>query len=247
LLAGSNAAARALDKEQWSPRRDEAYIGVLVDDLITLGTSEPYRMFTSRAEYRLVLREDNADLRLTEKGRKLGLVGDERWAQFSEKREAIEQEKQRLKDTWVQPKTEQAETLNEKLKSPLSREYNLADLIKRPEIGYRDVADLKGESVTDPQVAEQVEIQFKYAGYIDRQRDEIEQMRRQENTKLPASFNYDQISGLSNELTLKLKEVRPDTIAQASRIQGMTPAAISLLLVYLKKQQLSNKQNKAAS
>lgn len=247
LLAGSNAAARALDKEQWSPRRDEAYIGVLVDDLITLGTSEPYRMFTSRAEYRLVLREDNADLRLTEKGRELGLVGDERWAQFSEKREAIEQEKQRLKDTWVQPKTEQAETLNEKLKSPLSREYNLADLIKRPEIGYADVADLKGESVTDPQVAEQVEIQFKYAGYIDRQRDEIEQMRRQENTKLPASFDYDQISGLSNELTLKLKEVRPDTIAQASRIQGMTPAAISLLLVYLKKQQLSNKQNKAAS
>uniref|UniRef100_UPI0035680227 tRNA uridine-5-carboxymethylaminomethyl(34) synthesis enzyme MnmG n=1 Tax=Pontibacterium sp. TaxID=2036026 RepID=UPI0035680227 len=247
LLAGSNAAARALDKEQWSPRRDEAYIGVLVDDLITLGTSEPYRMFTSRAEYRLVLREDNADLRLTEKGRELGLVGDERWAQFSEKREAIEQEKQRLKDTWVQPKTAQAETLNEKLKSPLSREYNLADLIKRPEIGYEDVADLKGESVTDPQVAEQVEIQFKYAGYIDRQRDEIEQMRRQENTKLPASFDYDQISGLSNELTLKLKEVRPDTIAQASRIQGMTPAAISLLLVYLKKQQLSKKQNKAAS
>lgn len=247
LLAGSNAAARALDKEQWSPRRDEAYIGVLVDDLITLGTSEPYRMFTSRAEYRLVLREDNADLRLTEKGRELGLVGDERWAQFSEKREAIEQEKQRLKDTWVQPKTAQAETLNEKLKSPLSREYNLADLIKRPEIGYADVADLKGESVTDPQVAEQVEIQFKYAGYIDRQRDEIEQMRRQENTKLPASFDYDQISGLSNELTLKLKEVRPDTIAQASRIQGMTPAAISLLLVYLKKQQLSKKQNKAAS
>ncbi|MCO4759108.1 MAG: tRNA uridine-5-carboxymethylaminomethyl(34) synthesis enzyme MnmG, partial [Oceanospirillaceae bacterium] len=220
---------------------------VLVDDLITLGTSEPYRMFTSRAEYRLILREDNADLRLTEKGRELGLVGDERWAQFSEKREAIEQEKQRLKDTWVQPKTEQAETLNEKLKSPLSREYNLADLIKRPEIGYLDVADLKGESVTDPQVAEQVEIQFKYAGYIDRQRDEIEQMRRQENTKLPASFDYDQVSGLSNELTLKLKEVRPDTIAQASRIQGMTPAAISLLLVYLKKQQLSNKQNKAAS
>ena len=247
LLAGSNAAARALDKEQWSPRRDEAYIGVLVDDLITLGTSEPYRMFTSRAEYRLVLREDNADLRLTEKGRELGLVGDERWAQFSEKREAIEQEKQRLKDTWVQPKTAQAKTLNEKLKSPLSREYNLADLIKRPEIGYADVADLKGESVTDPQVAEQVEIQFKYAGYIDRQRDEIEQMRRQENTKLPASFDYDQISGLSNELTLKLKEVRPDTIAQASRIQGMTPAAISLLLVYLKKQQLSKKQNKAAS
>lgn len=247
LLAGSNAAARALEKEQWFPRRDEAYIGVLVDDLITHGTSEPYRMFTSRAEYRLILREDNADLRLTEKGRELGLVGDERWAQFSEKREAIEREKQRLKDTWIQPKTQQAEVLNEKLKSPLSREYNLADLIKRPEIGYADIADLKGESVADPQVAEQVEIQFKYAGYIDRQRDEIEQMRRQENTKLPASFDYDQISGLSNELTLKLKDIRPDTIAQASRIQGMTPAAISLLLVYLKKQQLSNKQKKAAS
>ena len=247
LLAGSNAAARAQEKEQWSPRRDEAYIGVLVDDLITLGTSEPYRMFTSRAEYRLILREDNADLRLTEKGRELGLVGDERWALFSEKREAIELEKQRLRDTWVQPKSEQATELNEKLKTPLSREYNLADLIKRPELVYADVANLKGEAVSDPQVAEQVEIQFKYAGYIDRQRDEIEQMRRQENTKLPADFDYDQVGGLSNELTMKLKEVRPETIAQASRIQGITPAAISLLLVYLKKQQLTKKQDKAAS
>jgi len=247
LLAGSNAAARAQEKEQWSPRRDEAYIGVLVDDLITLGTSEPYRMFTSRAEYRLILREDNADLRLTEKGRELGLVGDERWAHFSEKREAIELEKQRLRDTWVQPKSEQATELNEKLKTPLSREYNLADLIKRPELVYADVANLKGEAVSDPQVAEQVEIQFKYAGYIDRQRDEIEQMRRQENTKLPADFDYDQVGGLSNELTMKLKEVRPETIAQASRIQGITPAAISLLLVYLKKQQLTKKQDKAAS
>lgn len=247
LLAGSNAAARAQEKEQWSPRRDEAYIGVLVDDLITLGTSEPYRMFTSRAEYRLILREDNADLRLTEKGRELGLVGDARWAHFSEKREAIELEKQRLRDTWVQPKSEQAAELNAKLKTPLSREYNLADLIKRPELVYADVANLKGEAVSDPQVAEQVEIQFKYAGYIDRQRDEIEQMRRQENTKLPADFDYDQVGGLSNELTMKLKEIRPETIAQASRIQGITPAAISLLLVYLKKQQLTKKQNKAAS
>lgn len=247
LLAGSNAAARAQDKEQWSPRRDEAYIGVLVDDLITLGTSEPYRMFTSRAEYRLILREDNADLRLTEKGRELGLVGDERWAHFSEKREAIELEKQRLRDTWIQPKSEQATELNEKLKTPLSREYNLADLIKRPELEYTDIADLKGEAVSDPQVAEQVEIQFKYAGYIDRQRDEIEQMRRQENTKLPTDFDYDQVSGLSNELTMKLKEIRPETIAQASRIQGMTPAAISLLLVFMKKQQLTKKQDKAAS
>lgn len=247
LLAGSNAAARAQEKEQWSPRRDEAYIGVLVDDLITLGTSEPYRMFTSRAEYRLILREDNADLRLTEKGRELGLVGDERWAQFSEKREAIELEKQRLRDTWIQPKSEQATELNEKLKTPLSREYNLADLIKRPELVYADIAHLKGDAVCDPQVAEQVEIQFKYAGYIDRQRDEIEQMRRQENTKLPADFDYDQVSGLSNELTMKLKDVRPETIAQASRIQGMTPAAISLLLVFMKKHQLTKKQDKAAS
>ena len=234
LLAGSNAAARALDKEQWSPRRDEAYIGVLVDDLITLGTSEPYRMFTSRAEYRLILREDNADLRLTEKGRELGLVGEERWTRFCEKREAIEQEKQRLRDTWVQPSSTEATQLNEKLKNPLSREYNLADLIKRPELGYADVAGLNGEPVDDAQVAEQVEIQFKYAGYIDRQRDEIEQMRRQENTRLPENFDYDQVGGLSNELTAKLKEVRPETIAQASRIQGMTPAALSLLLVYLK-------------
>lgn len=246
LLAGCNAAARAQEKEQWSPRRDEAYIGVLVDDLITLGTSEPYRMFTSRAEYRLILREDNADLRLTEKGRALGLVGDERWAKFCEKREAIEQEKQRLKETWIQPKSEQADNLNGKLKTPLSREYNLADLIKRPELNYADVADLKGEPVEDAQVAEQVEIQFKYAGYIDRQRDEIEQMRRQENTPLPEDFDYDQVGGLSNELKMKLKEVRPVTIAQASRIQGITPAAISLLLVYLKKQQLSSKQQKVA-
>jgi len=247
LLAGSNAAARALDKEQWSPRRDEAYIGVLVDDLITLGTSEPYRMFTSRAEYRLILREDNADLRLTEKGRELGLVGEERWTRFCEKREAIEQEKQRLRDTWVQPSSTEATQLNEKLKNPLSREYNLADLIKRPELGYADVAGLNGEPVDDAQVAEQVEIQFKYAGYIDRQRDEIEQMRRQENTRLPENFDYDQVGGLSNELTAKLKEVRPETIAQASRIQGMTPAALSLLLVYLKKQQMSSQQNKAVS
>lgn len=241
LLAGANAALRALDKEQWYPRRDEAYIGVLVDDLITLGTSEPYRMFTSRAEYRLILREDNADLRLTEKGRELGLVGDERWQQFCEKREAIEREQQRLKETWIQPGSSEAEKLAAKLKTPLSREYNLADLLKRPELVYADVATLKGDAVDNDQVAEQVEIQSKYAGYIDRQRDEIEQMRRQENTPLPEAFDYDQVGGLSNELKAKLQEVRPVTIAQASRIQGMTPAAISLLLVYLKKQQLSKK------
>ncbi|MGB0466005.1 MAG: tRNA uridine-5-carboxymethylaminomethyl(34) synthesis enzyme MnmG [Pontibacterium sp.] len=246
LLAGMNAAARALERDQWYPRRDEAYIGVLVDDLITLGTSEPYRMFTSRAEYRLILREDNADLRLTEKGRELGLVGDERWKKFSEKREAIEVEKQRLRDTWVQPKSAEAEILNKQLKTPLSREYNLADLIKRPEVTYKDIAAIKGEAVSDPQVAEQVEVQFKYAGYIDRQRAEIDQMRRQENTPLPNDFDYNRVSGLSNELKMKLNDVRPETIAQASRIQGMTPAAISLLLVYIKKQQLSAKQKKAS-
>ncbi|WP_420599647.1 tRNA uridine-5-carboxymethylaminomethyl(34) synthesis enzyme MnmG [Neptuniibacter sp.] len=239
LLAGANAALRALEKDQWYPRRDEAYIGVLVDDLITLGTSEPYRMFTSRAEYRLILREDNADLRLTEKGRELGLIGDERWQAFCEKREAIEQEQQRLKETWIQPNTEEANELAPKLKTPLSREYNLADLLKRPELVYSDVAHLKGEAVEDDQVAEQVEIQNKYAGYIDRQKDEIEQMRRQENTPLPDGFDYEQVGGLSNELKAKLKEVQPQTISQASRIQGMTPAAISLLLVYLKKHQMT--------
>ncbi|MGH1431055.1 MAG: tRNA uridine-5-carboxymethylaminomethyl(34) synthesis enzyme MnmG [Neptuniibacter sp.] len=239
LLAGANAALRALEKDQWYPRRDEAYIGVLVDDLITLGTSEPYRMFTSRAEYRLILREDNADLRLTEKGRELGLIGDERWQAFCEKREAIEQEQQRLKETWIQPNTEEANELAPKLKTPLSREYNLADLLKRPELVYSDIAHLKGEAVEDDQVAEQVEIQNKYAGYIDRQKDEIEQMRRQENTPLPDGFDYEQVGGLSNELKAKLKEVQPQTISQASRIQGMTPAAISLLLVYLKKHQMT--------
>jgi len=242
LLAGLNAALRAFDQEQWYPRRDEAYIGVLVDDLITLGTSEPYRMFTSRAEYRLILREDNADLRLTEKGRELGLVSDERWQAFCEKREAIEQEQQRLKETWVQAGSDEAKQLEPKLGSPLSREYNLADLIKRPELNYADVAGLKGEPVENPQVAEQVEIQFKYAGYIDRQKDEIAQMRRKENTPLPDSFDYEQVGGLSNELKAKLLEVRPATIAQASRIQGMTPAAISLLLVYLKKHHMAARQ-----
>ena len=239
LLAGANAALRALDKDQWYPRRDEAYIGVLVDDLITLGTSEPYRMFTSRAEYRLILREDNADLRLTEKGRELGLVGDERWEAFCKKKELIEREQQRLKDTWIQPNSAEANALAPKLKTPLSREYNLSDLLKRPELSYRDVAHLKGEGLDDGQAAEQVEIHNKYAGYIDRQKDEIEQMRRQEGTLLPEGFDYEQVGGLSNELKAKLKDIRPETISQASRIQGMTPAAISLLLVYLKKHQLS--------
>ncbi|MDP2522984.1 tRNA uridine-5-carboxymethylaminomethyl(34) synthesis enzyme MnmG [Neptunomonas phycophila] len=245
LLAGLNAAARSQGKDQWYPHRDEAYIGVLVDDLITMGTSEPYRMFTSRAEYRLILREDNADLRLTEKGRELGLVGDERWAAFCKKRESIELEQQRLRSTWIQPNTPEAEKLAAKLSSPMNREYNLADLLKRPELSYADVATLKGEHQEDPQVAEQVEIQFKYAGYIDRQLEDIEKMRLQEDTPLPESFDYDIIGGLSNELKSKLNQQRPSTLAQASRIQGMTPAAISLLLVQLKKQQMLKKQKVA--
>ncbi len=245
LLAGLNAAARALDKTQWYPRRDEAYIGVLVDDLITLGTSEPYRMFTSRAEYRLILREDNADLRLTEKGRELGLVGDERWVAFCKKREAIVLEQQRLKTTWIQPGTPEAEKIKDKLSSPMTREYNLADLIKRPELTYDDVACLKGQVASDdPQVAEQVEIQFKYDGYISRQVDDIERMRQQENTALPEDFDYDGVGGLSNELKSKLQQQKPVSIAQAARIQGMTPAAISLLLIHLKKRQMVKKQQK---
>ena len=245
LLAGANAALRAQEKEQWYPRRDEAYLGVLVDDLITLGTSEPYRMFTSRAEYRLILREDNADLRLTEKGRELGLVSDERWQRFCDKREAIELENQRLKETWIQPGTPEAEQLNAQLQQPISREYNLQDLVKRPELNYAAVAGLKGEKVDDPQVAEQVEIQIKYAGYIDRQKEDIDKVRRQEDTLLPVDFDYAAVGGLSNELTAKLEQVRPESIAQAARIQGMTPAAISLLLIHLKKKQMINKKARA--
>jgi len=239
ILAGINAAARALEQEQWYPRRDEAYIGVLVDDLITHGTSEPYRMFTSRAEYRLILREDNADLRLTEIGRKLGVVGDERWSNFDEKREAIDAEMARMKSTWIQPNSAEAGALASKLTTPLAREYNLADLVKRPEMTYADLAEVKpSEREVALDVAEQVEIQIKYSGYIDRQRDDIEQLRKHENTELPEDFDYAQVGGLSNELKFKLEAVRPVSIAQANRIQGMTPAAISLLLIHLKKRQL---------
>ena len=247
LLAGINAAALALEQEQWYPRRDEAYIGVLVDDLITHGTSEPYRMFTSRAEYRLILREDNADLRLTEIGYKLGVVSEERWMAYSIKKAAIDGENERLKSTWIQPGTEEAEILNIKFSSPLSREYSLADLLKRPELKYDDVANLKGEGVLDRQVKDQVEIEFKYSGYIERQKTDIEQMRRQENTKLPKDFDYSNISGLSNELTSKLKAALPENIAQAGRIQGMTPAALSLLLVYIKKHKMLAKSKKSNS
>ena len=238
LLAGANAALRALEKEAWVPRRDQSYIGVLVDDLITMGTKEPYRMFTSRAEYRLVLREDNADLRLTEVGRELGLVDDERWAAFTTKRQSIEAEAQRLKTTWVQPKSAEATALEGMGEAAIAREYNLHDLLKRPKLTYSQVANLKGEPVSDPQVAEQVEIQAKYDGYIARQLDEIEQLRRYENTLLPEDLDYDTIGGLSNEVKQKLNTLRPETLGVASRISGITPAAISQILIHLKKKNM---------
>lgn len=235
LLAGANAALRAQGKDSWCPRRDEAYIGVLVDDLITLGTQEPYRMFTSRAEYRLILREDNADLRLTEKGRELGLVDDVRWAAFCKKREGIAQEEQRLKSTWVRPGTEQGDAIAQKFGTPLTHEYNLLNLLSRPEIDYAGLVEVTGHGAEDPQVAEQVEIKTKYAGYIDRQQDEIARLRASEDTKLPVDIDYSGISGLSKEIQSKLGATRPETLGQASRIPGVTPAAISLLMIHLKK------------
>ena len=245
LLAGANAALLAQGKEAWCPRRDEAYIGVLVDDLITMGTKEPYRMFTSRAEYRLLLREDNADLRLTEKGRELGLVDDQRWAAFSAKRENIEIERQRLAECWVQPGSSEAAILAEKIDKPLSHEYNLLDLLKRPELKYVDLAPFAhGEIGTvDEQIAEQIEIGVKYAGYIDRQQLEIDRLRRYEDTCLPVDFDYSIIEGLSNEVKQKLGNTRPQTLAQASRIPGVNPAAVSLLLIYLKKRGLLDRKS----
>jgi tRNA uridine 5-carboxymethylaminomethyl modification enzyme len=235
LLAGANAALRAQGREAWCPRRDEAYLGVLVDDLITLGTQEPYRMFTSRAEYRLILREDNADLRLTEKGRELGLVDDIRWAAFCAKREGIEREEQRLKSTWVRPGSAEGTAIAERFGSPLVREYNLLNLLARPEIDYASLIELTGDAGADPQVAEQVEISTKYAGYIERQRDEIERLRASENIALPVDLDYPSISGLSKEIQHKLSQARPQTLGQASRIPGVTPAAVSLLMIHLKK------------
>ncbi len=235
LLAGTNAALRAQGKEPWCPRRDEAYIGVLVDDLISLGTKEPYRMFTSRAEYRLLLREDNADDRLTEIGRNLGLVDDHRWQIFSDKREAVAREQARFASTWVQAGSAEAKALEAKIPT-LQREYSLADLLKRPELKYTDLANIKGEAVADERVAEQVEIAAKYSGYIERQQQDIDRLRAHENTQIPADFDYDIVQGLSNEVKQKLCDARPLTLARASRLPGITPAAISLILVYLKKQ-----------
>jgi tRNA uridine 5-carboxymethylaminomethyl modification enzyme len=235
LLAGLNAALAVREREAWTPRRDEAYIGVLVDDLITMGTLEPYRMFTSRAEYRLLLRQDNADLRLTERGRALGLVDDARWERFEGKRDEIERETTRLATSWIHPHTPQAEALSGKLKNPIVREYSLAELLKRPELEYADLAALVGESSADPQAAEQVEIQAKYAGYIERQKEDIARLRRNEHTPLPANLDYNAVDGLSNEVKQRLSAARPDSLARAGRIPGVTAAAIALLLIYLKK------------
>ncbi|MES2604506.1 MAG: tRNA uridine-5-carboxymethylaminomethyl(34) synthesis enzyme MnmG [Pseudomonadota bacterium] len=251
LLAGANAALAAQGKESWSPGRDEAYIGVLVDDLLTQGTREPYRMFTSRAEYRLLLRQDNADFRLTETGRKLGLVDDVRWQSFCEKREAVEKEGKWLREQWVQPGTALAAQINPWLENSMSHEYRLSEILARPSVNYEQLANacvltgLRAE-MPIPEVAEQVEIQVKYQGYIDRQYDEIEKLKRQEHTRLPDNFDYRGIPGLSNELKQKLSDNRPDSIGRASRIPGVTPAAISLVLVYLKKHQLQESADKQA-
>ena len=243
LVAATNAACRVKELGDFTLGRDQAYMGVLVDDLSTLGTKEPYRMFTSRAEYRLLLREDNADIRLTEKGREVGLVCDARWKRFNEKMETIELERQRLKSTWVQKDHPLVAQVNELLKAPMSKENSLEDLLRRPEVRYEDLTAIEGfgPAIADKQAAEQIEIQTKYAGYIDRQLDEISKRKRNEETLIPLDFDYTQISGLSNEVVAKMTDARPETIGKASRISGITPAAISLLLVYLKKHGLLRK------
>jgi tRNA uridine 5-carboxymethylaminomethyl modification enzyme len=243
LIAGTNAAAVVQGKEPLILGRDQAYMGVLVDDLATLGTKEPYRMFTSRAEYRLLLREDNADIRLTEKGYNLGLVNEQRWVRFNQKLENIEIERQRLKSTWVQKTNTNIEQVNQLLKTAVSRENNLEDLLRRPEVRYQDLMKIDGigPAIEDNQAAEQIEIQIKYDGYIERQLLEIEKKKRHENTLIPIDFNYKIISGLSNEVVAKLSDAKPETIGKAARISGITPAAISLLLVYLKKHGLLRK------
>ena len=237
LLAGINAALRALGKESWCPRRDEAYLGVLVDDLITRGVSEPYRMFTSRAEYRLQLREDNADLRLTEIGRRLGVVDDVRWQAFELKRAAIAHEQERLKSIWVNPKLLPQEDAERVLGKGIEREYALHELLRRPDVNYASLITLPGagEPVADEKVAEQVEIQAKYHGYIERQRDEIARNGNNENMRLPEEMDYRTVLGLSIEAQQKLNQHMPETVGEAARISGITPAAVSLLLVHLKR------------
>ncbi len=242
LLAGINAALQVKGQDAWCPRRDEAYLGVLVDDLITRGVSEPYRMFTSRAEYRLSLREDNADLRLTETGRRLGLVDDERWAAFCTKREAIERETARLRATWATPAKVSAEAAEAVLGKAIEREYSFFDLLRRPGVSYTSLMTLPGAPEApeaDPQVVEQLEIAAKYQGYIDRQQDEVARQLDSEATRLPPDLDYTTVRGLSKEVQLRLNQHKPETIGQAGRIQGITPAAISLLLVWLKRGELA--------
>ena len=241
LLAGANAALQVQGKEAWTPRRDEVYLGVLVDDLITRGVSEPYRMFTSRAEYRLSLREDNADMRLTEHGRRLGLVGDARWTAFCEKREAIAREQERLKSTWVQTANIAEDEATRVLGKPIEHEYSLYELLRRPDVSYAALMSMQVSETTvdaglaDPLVIEQVEIQAKYQGYIDRQQEEVAKSLSNEETRFPPNMDFSCIGGLSTEILQKLIRHKPETIGQASRIQGMTPAAISILLVHIKR------------
>lgn len=249
LIAGANAALQVQQKDPLILRRDQAYMGVLIDDLATMGTKEPYRMFTSRAEYRLLLREDNADIRLTAAGREIGLVDDDRWHAFNAKIDAVEQEQQRLRGQWIHPEHAAVPELNTLLKNPVSREHSLEELIRRPEMTYESLMSIGslGPGLSDPIAAEQVEIQIKYAGYIARQLDEIAKTQRHENTLLPIDFDYSKISGLSNEVVAKLIDARPETIGKAARISGITPAAISLLLVYLKKHGLLRKHEKQSA
>ncbi|GAA5232851.1 tRNA uridine-5-carboxymethylaminomethyl(34) synthesis enzyme MnmG [Verticiella sediminum] len=243
LLAGTNASRHAQGLDAWVPRRDEAYLGVLADDLVTRGVSEPYRMFTSRAEYRLSLREDNADMRLTEIGRHLGLIDDARWDAFNRKRDAVAAEIERLKSTWVNPRIFPADQAERLLGKPIEREYSLADLLRRPGVDYgalmlaenADGGLLAGPGVAQEEVAEQVEIQVKYAGYIDRQREEVQKVSTYENQRIPEDLDYDAVPSLSFEVRQKLKAQRPETIGQASRISGVTPAAVSLLLIHMKR------------
>ena len=240
LLAGTNAGLKALGKEPWTARRDQAYLGVMVDDLVTNGTQEPYRMFTSRAEYRLLLREDNADQRLTEIGYNLGLVGEERWRAFNQKCEAIEQRKQLMKQSKVTLHNELGQKLESLLSQALSKDTNLLDILKRPELDYQKLHHASQLPDVDPTVGEQIEIDIKYAGYIDRQKEDVQRLKRNESTIIPADFNYQSMHGLSNEATAKLEEIRPHNLGMASRIQGVTPAALSLLLIYLKKHKMKS-------
>ena len=243
LLAGINAALQVQGREPWCPRRDEAYLGVLVDDLVTRGVSEPYRMFTSRAEYRLSLREDNADLRLTPIGRELGCVDDVRWDAFSRKRDAIERELQRLRDNLVNPRTFPPERAIALIGQPIEREHSLADLLRRPDVDYPAIIEIGGPGPDDPQVREQVAIQLKYAGYIARQQAEIARHEHNESLAIPVDFDYAQVRGLSVEVRQRLAQLRPETVGQAARVSGVTPAAISLLLVYLKKRRSPSPPN----